>query len=198
MIIIFRKECTSSIRAAGRQKLLTGPVLAQAHALSQTTLSRMSKSQQSGTARNYVESIVKDQDTETLLSESQPQYDPNKKPAAPSSSSEPASQTSSTSTQKERTFHRATFNPIASEEVAADAATAPQADVQWGPREFLKQREEIKETAQLACADLEVELLDCFKTGHMWEKSNLCNDQRNRFWACFNKCRVRLLFIPCA
>ncbi|KAL1929009.1 hypothetical protein VTP01DRAFT_2068 [Rhizomucor pusillus] len=149
----------------------------------------MSKSQQSGTARNYVESIVKDQDTETLLSESQPQYDPNKKPAAPSSSSEPASQTSSTSTQKERTFHRATFNPIASEEVAADAATAPQADVQWGPREFLKQREEIKETAQLACADLEVELLDCFKTGHMWEKSNLCNDQRNRFWACFNKCR---------
>lgn len=141
---------------------------------------------QSGSARNYVESIVKDQDIEKLLSESQPQYDP-KKPA-PAPTSEPSfSQGSTEQPHSERAFHRATFNPITPE----DDNAQPQVAANWGPREFLKQREEIKETAQLACADLEVELLDCFKTGHMWEKSNLCNDQRNRFWACFNKCRVR-------
>ncbi|CDS06175.1 hypothetical protein LRAMOSA08703 [Lichtheimia ramosa] len=145
-----------------------------------------------GTARDYVESYVKDQDLEGFLSEAQPQYDPNKK-AQPNGSQEQRSEESTDSDNKTSlplgyTRHRPTMNPMATseeqqEEKKQEIPQRPK--IMWVVRDFMDQKREIHEKAIDNCADLHVDLLTCFKDGSWWDKAKMCEHQKQKFWKCY-------------
>lgn len=149
------------------------------------------------TARDYVESYVKEQSKDDYLTKEQPRYDPSK----------PVSQAQATPLEKEPEaapvkasdhykVHLPTQNPIPSsthnssnEPTAADSTQQEQQQpqgVQWAARDFKEQRNEIHETSLTVCADLHESLMTCFKDGSWWDKAKMCEDQKQRFWSCYN------------
>ena len=140
-----------------------------------------------GTGREYVETFVKDQDLENYLSENQPQYDPNR--STPNVTPSPPVEKSSDESPKTSTFnfHERSKNPFSNEK----PTEVPQKqNTMWVVRDFLDQRREIHETAVDNCADLHADLLTCFKHGSWWDKAKMCEQQKQRFWKCYNKQKV--------
>ncbi|KAI7886249.1 hypothetical protein K492DRAFT_140664 [Lichtheimia hyalospora FSU 10163] len=145
----------------------------------------------SGTAREYVESYVKNQDLDSFLSEAQPQYDPTKK-AQSNASQQQGSEESTESDQKASlplgyNRHQPTMNPMAtSEEQPEKKEEIPQRPkIMWVVRDFMDQKREIHEKAIDHCADFHVDLLTCFKDGSWWDKAKMCEDQKQKFWKCY-------------
>lgn len=150
-----------------------------------------------GTAREYVESIVQDQNVEELLAKQQPRYDPQKhqqQPALDSFSASKQSQEEEQSSESTKyNIHRPTINPIPSNHDDAKNNDKQHTNVVWAVRDFLDQKREIHETALDNCADLHADLLSCFKHGSWWDKAKMCEDQKQKFWNCYKKQKVTII-----
>ncbi|KAI9026406.1 hypothetical protein CLU79DRAFT_45212 [Phycomyces nitens] len=147
-----------------------------------------------GSARDYVESYVKESqpDVEGYLSEQQPHYDPTKAPAQASSSSKPDSSPAPTPSQQFK-LHLPTVNPIPTNENPKDEQKLKDQNnpkIEWAVRDFMDQKREIHETALENCADLHQDLFTCFKDGSWWDKARMCEDQKQRFWTCYHQQKV--------
>ncbi|CDH60403.1 predicted protein [Lichtheimia corymbifera JMRC:FSU:9682] len=149
-----------------------------------------------GTAREYVESYVKDQDLDSFLSEAQPQYDPTKKAhanASPQQRSEESTESENkTSLPLGYNRHRPTMNPMATGEEQQENKKEKKEEeipqrpkIMWVVRDFMDQKREIHEKAIDNCADLHVDLLTCFKDGSWWDKAKMCEHQKQKFWKCY-------------
>ncbi|KAG0166999.1 hypothetical protein DFQ28_011709 [Apophysomyces sp. BC1034] len=144
-----------------------------------------------GSARDYVESYVQEtrNDVEEYLSSQQPQYDPHKTPATTESAQQQQQQQQQpmNNQKQERgstyNLHQPTINPIPASDTKP---TAENPKVVWAVRDFLDQKREIHETALGNCADLHSDLLTCFKDGSWWDKAKMCEDQKQKFWNCYN------------
>lgn len=156
-----------------------------------------------GTAREYVESYVKDQDLDSFLSEAQPQYDPTKKAhgnASPQQRSEESTESENkTSLPLGYNRHRPTMNPMATGEEQQENKKEKKEEeipqrpkIMWVVRDFMDQKREIHEKAIDNCADLHVDLLTCFKDGSWWDKAKMCEHQKQKFWKCYQSQKVRL------
>ncbi|KAI8373108.1 uncharacterized protein BYT42DRAFT_616288 [Radiomyces spectabilis] len=149
-------------------------------------------SQSSGSARDYVESYVKEtgrQDND-YLSEKQPRYDPTKIPDAPTTPStatgHPPAPTQETEPKSQfPSFHAPTVNPMPSTEESSEQPQQ-QPQVVWAVRDFMDQKQEIHETALANCADLHEDLIVCFKNGSWWDKAKMCEAQKKKFWNCYH------------
>ncbi|ORY91825.1 hypothetical protein BCR43DRAFT_527164 [Syncephalastrum racemosum] len=149
-----------------------------------------------GTAREYVESYVKEQDVQDYLSQQQPKYDPHKaqQQASETSRHEADAQERQRGQQKphsSQSIHLPTVNPIPAtdnqqtNEEQREEQQQPQ--IVWTYRDAADQRKEIHNAAQDNCADLHAELWSCFKDGSWWDKAKMCEAQKQKFWACYNK-----------
>jgi hypothetical protein len=146
-------------------------------------------------SRDFVESYVKDisQDTEAYLAQQQPNYDASKAttlPTPPPSSTPPPPKKDDTPPPSDPSshyaFHKATTNPI-----PASDATQQEPTIVWTVRDVSDQRKEIHETALVNCSDLHVDLMQCFQHGSWWDKAKMCEDQKQKFWACFHSQKVK-------
>ncbi|KAI8353215.1 hypothetical protein BD560DRAFT_408523 [Blakeslea trispora] len=141
-----------------------------------------------GSARDYVKSYVKDASLQDdFLKSEQPQYDPSKPvQPAPAVTDEKAIPTS-TNNQPETTFniHLPTQNPMPSNESETEKAQ-DRPTIQLTPGDFKEQRKEVHDTALTVCVDLHEELLNCFQHGSWWDKAKMCEEQKQKFWHCYN------------
>ncbi|KAI8059875.1 hypothetical protein BC940DRAFT_171357 [Gongronella butleri] len=153
-------------------------------------------------SRDFVESYVKkkDADTASYLAEQQPSYDakadtplpPQQEDQQQHQQQQPPQEDTASSSSSFFSFHRATTNPIPSSssspipEPTQKEQNAPSKPV-YAVRSLADQRQEIHDTALANCADLNVELLNCFQHGSWWDKAKMCEDQKQRFWACFHQ-----------
>ncbi|CAO3656105.1 unnamed protein product [Mucor hiemalis] len=153
------------------------------------------------TARDYVESYVKEESKDDFLTKEQPRYDPSK----------PVSTAQTTPLEKEPEaapvkasdhykVHLRTQNPIPSSSNTESNTESTQQQqqqqqeqpqVQWASRDFKEQRNEIHETSLTVCANLHEKLMTCFKDGSWWDKAKMCEDQKQRFWSCYNAQKVK-------
>ncbi|CAO3634481.1 unnamed protein product [Cunninghamella blakesleeana] len=156
------------------------------------------------TSREYVEEYIKktNQSTEAFLAEQQPNYDDSKTTNIPTiikennNKQEKQKDTSSPTlidTSSHFNFHKATQNPMSNE-----SQPSPQIDNNhnikyeqdsipvWTPKQFTDQRRDIHDTALLNCADLNMELMNCFQNGSWWDKAKMCEAQKQKFWSCFH------------
>ncbi|KAI9312168.1 hypothetical protein BX666DRAFT_1881194 [Dichotomocladium elegans] len=145
----------------------------------------------STSARDYVDSYVRDQDLEGYLSKAQPLYDPTKTAPETTTSEENANASPQTTTAELHTGydrHRPTLNPIPADAPTVDNSQqqVPQRPkVMWVVRDMLDQKREIHEKALDNCADLHVDLMTCFKDGSWWDKARMCENQKQKFWKCY-------------
>ncbi|KAF7731957.1 hypothetical protein EC973_007062 [Apophysomyces ossiformis] len=142
-----------------------------------------------GTARDYVETYVQENDdVEEYLSSQQPRYDPNKGPTKTGSSQRQTQpEVARDQTQEPKSsynLHQPTINPMPTSDTAVKA---DKPNIVWAVRDFLDQKREIHETALGNCADLHSDLLTCFKDGSWWDKAKMCEDQKQKFWNCYNQ-----------
>lgn len=157
------------------------------------------------TATDYVKSYVGNNTTsEDYLSQQQPRYDPSKPIAQPQTTpleQDPAPPATNTEASEHWKMHLPTQNPIPTAEkqgtATAESQTQQQAQQQeqpeivWAARDFKEQRSEIHETSLTVCADLHENLMTCFKDGSWWDKAKMCEDQKQKFWTCYNTQKVR-------
>jgi hypothetical protein len=147
-----------------------------------------------GSARDYVESYIEKDDT--YLSQEQPRYDPSKPISQPNTTpleKEPEAEPVKASDHYK--VHLPTQNPISSStEKEANAETTAQPQIQYTARDFKEQRNEIHETSLTVCADLHEDLMTCFKDGSWWDKAKMCEDQKQKFWSCYNAQKVLLCY----
>lgn len=139
-------------------------------------------------ARDYVESYVKEDD---YLVQEQPRYDPSKPVSQPQTTpleNEPEAEPVQASDHYK--VHLPTQNPIPSNETKEQTEPKIQPQVQWAARDFKEQRNEIHETALTVCADLHETLFTCFKDGSWWDKAKMCEEQKQNFWKCYNTQKV--------
>ncbi|KAL7314260.1 hypothetical protein PS15m_005857 [Mucor circinelloides] len=151
----------------------------------------MSNNKEQGSARDYIKSYVKESNTEDYLQKEQPRYDPTKPIQSPQPTpveQEPLSEPIQTSEHYK--MHLPTQNPIPSNENKEPRAEQqqqqqPQQPV-WAARDFKEQRSEIHETSLTVCADLHENLMTCFQHGSWWDKAKMCEEQKQKFWSCYN------------
>lgn len=148
-----------------------------------------------GTARDYVESYI-EKDKDSFLSQEQPRYDPSKPISQPQTTpleKEPESEPIKASDHYK--VHLRTQNPIPNADKESTTEPTPQqqqkVELQWAARDFKEQRNEIHETSLTVCADLHQDLMTCFKDGSWWDKAKMCEDQKRKFWSCYNAQKVR-------
>lgn len=150
-----------------------------------------------GSARDYIRSYVKEASLEDdYLKSEQPQYDPSKPiPSAPSVVDEKAAPatTSTANQQQETTFniHLPTQNPIPSNENEQERIQERPA-IQLTAGDFKEQRKDVHDTALTVCVDLHEQLLNCFQHGSWWDKAKMCEEQKQKFWHCYNNQKVSL------
>ncbi|KAI8097341.1 uncharacterized protein BX664DRAFT_326161 [Halteromyces radiatus] len=147
-------------------------------------------------SRDFVESYVKDisQDTEAYLAQQQPNYDAAKTASIatppPTQATKPDQQKEEIQPTSQFSFHKATTNPMASENDSIPQQQQQQQQqepkVVWTVRDFTDQRQEIHDTALVNCSDLHIDLMQCFQHGSWWDKAKMCEDQKQRFWKCFH------------
>ncbi|KAI9270969.1 hypothetical protein EDC94DRAFT_596681 [Helicostylum pulchrum] len=145
-------------------------------------------------ARDYVESYVKEDD---YLVQEQPRYDPTKPVSQPKTTPlEQEPEAESVQASEHYKVHLPTQNPIPStNNITSDetsTTTEPQPQIQYSARDFKEQRNEIHETALTVCADLHESLFTCFKDGSWWDKAKMCEEQKQTFWKCYNTQKVFL------
>ncbi|RUS21758.1 hypothetical protein BC937DRAFT_91513 [Endogone sp. FLAS-F59071] len=130
---------------------------------------------------------IRDQNLDDIfLKENRPQYHPDAPgQTTPNQSSSPSSN-SAPSQPRSFDLHRPTIDPY-----LAPAPPAPQQkqkrNLIYTSSEFLDQKREIHQAALDNCADLHSDLLTCFQTGSWWDKARLCEDQKQKFWNCYNE-----------
>ncbi|KAI9250321.1 hypothetical protein BY458DRAFT_524776 [Sporodiniella umbellata] len=142
-------------------------------------------SDQSTTAREYVESYIQEykNEQEYLLKE-QPRYDPTQPlPEAPIRKEGQQQQQPETQPSKEQpssfNMHAPTMNPIPSSEPVDPASLSAQLSSR-------AQRSELHNTSLTICADVHEELITCFQYGSWWDKAKMCEEQKQKFWKCYN------------
>jgi hypothetical protein len=151
------------------------------------------------TATDYVKSYVGSNTTnaEDYLSQQQPRYDPSKPISQPQTTpiEETESPTKPIQASEHWKMHLPTQNPIPSASAGAEKQSATETtakpEVVWSSREFKEQRSEIHEASLILCADLHENLMTCFKDGSWWDKAKMCEDQKQRFWSCYNTQKVK-------
>lgn len=155
----------------------------------------MSDSKDQASARDYVKSYINDFKSEEYLQKEQPQFDP-KKPI-PSSQPEPVEEIKPEPVQTNTNhfnIHLPTQNPISTSDrnKSEDQRQQQQQQQQqhWTSQGIKEQRSEIHETALTICADLNEELMNCFNNGSWWDKAKMCEDQKQKFWNCYNSQKV--------
>ncbi|KAK4510221.1 uncharacterized protein ATC70_006393 [Mucor velutinosus] len=149
----------------------------------------MSNNKEQGSARDYIKSYVKESNTEDYLQQEQPRYDPTKPIQSPQPTpveQEPLPEPVQTSEHYK--VHLPTQNPIPSNENTEPRAEQQQQPPQpvWAARDFKEQRSEIHETSLTVCADLHENLMTCFQHGSWWDKAKMCEEQKQKFWSCYN------------
>lgn len=153
-----------------------------------------------GTAREYVESFVKEQDVQDYLARQQPKYDPHKAQQQASETSHHEAPNQGKQQEQQRhepsqSIHRPTLNPMPAadeQQTNEQQQQRQQPQVVWTYRDAADQRKEIHNAAQDNCADLHAELWSCFKDGSWWDKAKMCEAQKQKFWACYNKQKVNV------
>lgn len=154
----------------------------------------MSNNKEQGSARDYIKSYVKEANTEDYLQKEQPRYDPTKPIQSPQPTpveQEPLPEPIQTSEHYK--VHLPTQNPIPSNETNEPRAEQQQQQTQqpvWAARDFKEQRSEIHETSLTVCADLHENLMTCFQHGSWWDKAKMCEEQKQKFWSCYNAQKV--------
>ncbi|KAI8091314.1 uncharacterized protein B0P05DRAFT_526947 [Gilbertella persicaria] len=148
-------------------------------------------SNKQGSARDYVQSYVQESSLkDDYLKTEQPRYDPSKPiPTAPHH--EPQEQQQQQQQQDSTSFniHLPTQNPMPSGEYDSDSVQErPQLTLT--PSDFKEQRKDIHETALTVCVDLHENLLSCFQHGSWWDKAKMCEEQKQKFWHCYNNQKV--------
>lgn len=149
-----------------------------------------------GSARDYVKSYVKESDTDDYLQQEQPRYDPTKPIQSPQTTPVEQDEKPTTSAQASDHFkvHLPTQNPIPSSDRNNDRESpSEQPQFAWTARDFKDQRNEIHETSLTVCADLHEDLMTCFQHGSWWDKAKMCEDQKQKFWSCYNAQKVNIL-----
>ncbi|GAN08873.1 hypothetical protein MAM1_0228d08390 [Mucor ambiguus] len=150
----------------------------------------MSNNKDQGSARDYIKSYVKESNTEDYLQKEQPHYDPTKPIQSPQPTpveQEPLPEAIQTSEHYK--VHLPTQNPIPSSETKEPRTEKQQQQTQqpvWAARDFKEQRSEIHETSLTVCADLHENLMTCFQHGSWWDKAKMCEEQKQKFWSCYN------------
>ncbi|KAG1144507.1 hypothetical protein G6F37_002351 [Rhizopus arrhizus] len=133
-----------------------------------------------GSAREYIESYINEQTENDYLLKEQPRYDPTKPmPEAPSMKEKEQEQPKEQPTPAQFNRHAATVNPIStgsSEDQLPSTALLTSRE----------QRNEIHDAALTVCADLHENLMTCFQHGSWWDKAKMCEEQKQKFWKCFN------------
>jgi type IV secretory pathway VirB10-like protein len=149
-----------------------------------------------GSARDYIKSYVQESNTDDYLKQEQPRYDPTKPIQSPQTAPVEQDQQPTAPAQASEHFkvHLPTQNPIPSSESAATSADQEprheQPQITWTARDFKDQRNEIHETSLTICADLHEDLLTCFQHGSWWDKAKMCEEQKQKFWSCYNAQKV--------
>ncbi|KAI8643876.1 hypothetical protein BD408DRAFT_384641 [Parasitella parasitica] len=153
----------------------------------------MSNNEQAS-ARDYIKSYVKESDSEDYLQKEQPHYDPTKPIQSPQPT--PVEQNplpEHTQTSEHYNVHLPTQNPIPSndnndwkEPKTQQQQQEQQQEPIWAARDFKEQRKEVHETSLTVCADLHENLMTCFQHGSWWDKAKMCEEQKQRFWTCYN------------
>lgn len=154
----------------------------------------MSNNKEQGSARDYIKSYVKESNTEDYLQKEQPRYDPTKPIQSPQPTPvEQESLPEPVQTSEHYKVHLPTQNPIPSNEnkesKKPEQSQQPQQPV-WAARDFKEQRSEIHEASLTVCADLHEDLMTCFQHGSWWDKAKMCEEQKQRFWGCYNAQKV--------
>ena len=151
-------------------------------------------SDKQGSARDYIESYIEKESRDSFLSQEQPRYDPSK-PVTPLQTTPLEKEQPVESAQVSEHFkvHLPTQNPIpSSSEEEKEPKETQEPQVQWAARDFKEQRGDIHETSLTLCADLHGDLMTCFKDGSWWDKAKMCEDQKQKFWSCYNAQKVFL------
>lgn len=137
-----------------------------------------------GSAREYIESCINEQTENDYLLKEQPRYDPTKPmPEAPSMKEKEQEQPKEQPTPAQFNRHAATVNPIrtgSSEDQLPSTALLTSRE----------QRNEIHDAALTVCADLHENLMTCFQHGSWWDKAKMCEEQKQKFWKCYNAQKV--------
>ncbi|KAI9475938.1 MAG: hypothetical protein EXX96DRAFT_540505 [Benjaminiella poitrasii] len=150
----------------------------------------MSKTkEQQPTAHDYIKSYVKDSNTEEYLKQEQPQYDPER-PLHPPQTTPIADSNPSTTAASQKSdhykIHLPTQNPISTTNEHSQEAKHLPSQVVWTSRDIKDQRNEIHDASLTICADLHEDLITCFQHGSWWDKAKMCEEQKQKFWNCFN------------
>lgn len=149
------------------------------------------------TARDYVKSYINNSNSAEFLEKEQPRFDPSK--PVPSSQPEPVEEIKPKPVQDNSShfnIHLPTQNPISNNENEKKQEPTAQQQQHWTTRGAKEQRSEIHETALTVCADLNEDLMNCFNNGSWWDKAKMCEDQKQKFWNCYNSQKVRTQTIP--
>ncbi|KAI8888201.1 hypothetical protein K501DRAFT_240922 [Backusella circina FSU 941] len=152
------------------------------------------------TARDYVESYINENDdlTNDFLKQQQPRYDPTKPLDTPKQQQKEEQEESKLDpnvlASEHYKVHLRTVNPIPSQEQATKTNEQQQQDqeqeqgpeVVWTSRDIKHQRNEIHDTSLAICGELHDNLLSCFTNGSWWDKAKMCEEQKQKFWLCYN------------
>ncbi|KAI7901502.1 uncharacterized protein BX663DRAFT_475347 [Cokeromyces recurvatus] len=147
----------------------------------------MANNKEQTTARDYIKSFVKDTNTEEFLKQEQPHYVPTQllqSPPTPIIEQDKAS-TNPVPAPNHYSLHSPTQNPIPSNEHDHQEKES-QPQVVWTSHDIKEQRNEIHEASLILCADLHEDLFTCFKHGSWWDKAKMCEEQKQKFWNCYN------------
>ncbi|KAG1172333.1 hypothetical protein G6F70_004881 [Rhizopus microsporus] len=129
-------------------------------------------------AREFIETYVNQStDEQDYLLKEQPRYDPTK-PIPNVKIEEQKKEQLPEKTESHFNIHAQTVNPI-----STDSSDKPSMEIYTSSRE---QRNEIHETALTVCADLHENLMTCFQHGSWWDKAKMCEEQKQKFWACYS------------
>ncbi|KAI8968312.1 hypothetical protein BDF20DRAFT_916857 [Mycotypha africana] len=156
----------------------------------------------SNETREYVKSYIKNTYAQDILESEQPKFDPNRSTSAPPLTAKQqtdegdVSSKSNLPTQENISahlnIHLPTHNPIPSSSTTNRSTDTVQNKKQDGnieytlsAQDFKEQRIEIHEAATTNCVDLQEELFQCFQHGSWWDKAKMCEEQKQKFWACF-------------
>jgi hypothetical protein len=155
------------------------------------------------TARDYVEAYLSETAdlSNDFLKQQQPRYDPTKPLDTPTRQQREDPEETSVdpnlfSTEHYK-VHLRTVNPIPSQEETTSNKEQQQQqqqeqepEVVWTSRDIKHQRNEIHETSLAICGDLHEKLTSCFTNGSWWDKAKMCEEQKQKFWLCYNTQKV--------